>query len=49
MNLGQTVLYTAARQGNLEIISLLASVTKNSLDLNIQVQSHGGTPLHGEN
>lgn len=42
---GQSALYCAARNGKDEIIELLSS--KKGLNVNIQVASHGGTPLHG--
>lgn len=44
---GQTAIYTASRQGNLEMIAKLINCFEN-IDLNIQVASHGGTPLHGK-
>lgn len=43
--LGQSALYCAARNGKEAILELL--FTKKGLNLNIQVASHGGTPLHG--
>lgn len=43
--LGQSALYCASRNGQTGIMALLFA--KPGLNLDIQVSSHGGTPLHG--
>lgn len=42
---GQTALYCASRQGFAEIVLELLKVP--TINVNVQVPEHGGTPLHG--
>lgn len=42
---GQTALYCACRQGFPEIV--LELLKAPSINVNVQVVEHGGTPLHG--
>jgi hypothetical protein len=42
--LGQSALFCAARQGNIQILEQLLNLP--NIDLNVQVSEHGGTPLH---
>lgn len=42
---GQTALYCASRQGYKDIIVELLNLV--GINVNVQVQEHGGTALHG--